>query len=145
MFKSGQLVGIQGSRKYNGSGTVRAVVDCGSDIPKRLKGFSRNGHNGPIVFVKCADGKNRNYSNGDLSKLVSLDGAPKEALKQFGLGVEVTIGDVTLVGKDGTEVFAVGNGTFTVSAPGILAIKDDYRETRGPGFDPSDEDEDEEA
>lgn len=148
MFKVGSQVGIQNARLFNGVGTVEGHVAIGKDRPKWVPAKWKAESN-EWVFVRCADGVLRRYSNGDIVKVVSLEGKSKEELRQFGVGTSVYLNGITLKGLEGTELFLKEDGTieviapvgFTSSAQARIAVEYPYKERRvgGPVGDPSDD------
>lgn len=136
MFKPGQQVGIQNARLYNGHGVVEAYVNVGER--RKLLPAKWNTASGEVVIVRCADGKARRYSNGDIVKVVSLEGKTKEELKAFGIGTTLHLpGSCTLRGVEGTEVWKRDH-RIEVTSPGLLEIDLPY--TERSVADPSDDD-----
>jgi hypothetical protein len=148
MFKVGSQVGIQNGRLFNGHGVVDAYVNVGAKRRKFIPA-SWKGANGEWVLVQCADGKTRRYSNGDITKVVSLEGKTKEELKAFGIGTTLQVGGVTLRALDGAEIYKKEDGSIEVTAPQgstvRLSVEQPYQE-RGSGVvsDPTDDETEEE-
>lgn len=151
MFKIGSQVGIQNARLFNGVGVVEAYVNVGGNRPKWMPPKWR-ATSGEYVLVRCGDGKLRRYSNGDIEKVVSLEGKSKEELKAFGIGTTLTLGGLTLRATDGAEIYRQGDVIEVVTPAGFntpgttvrIAIETPYQERRaGTVVDDPSEDDDE--